>query len=96
MLCVSLVGILACRTGVRALAPRTSAGSLPMLGRIPCEGVTAPVWVIAGLGSRGLVYHGLLGRLLAQAVVSESEAALPAELVSWKIRNGKQAVFEGA
>ncbi|MEW5299267.1 MAG: hypothetical protein WDW36_002300 [Sanguina aurantia] len=83
------------RTGVRALAPRTAAGSLPMLGKLACDSIAAPVWVIAGLGSRGLVYHGLLGRLLAEAVVSEREDLLPPELTSWKLRNGKPAVFEG-
>ncbi|KXZ42873.1 hypothetical protein GPECTOR_113g285 [Gonium pectorale] len=79
------------REGVRALPPRTSAGSLPLLGRV------APGrswWLVGGLGSRGLVYHGLLGRLAAEAALSGSEEGLPAELTAWRGVRVGEAVFE--
>lgn len=80
-----------CREGVRALPPRTQHGSLPLLGRL------APGrrwWLAVGLGSRGLVYHGLLGRLAAEAAAADSEAGLPAELTAWRAVAPGQAAFE--
>ncbi|KAG2449227.1 hypothetical protein HYH02_005973 [Chlamydomonas schloesseri] len=56
------------REGVRALPPRTQHGSLPLLGRVAPG---RPWWLVAGLGSRGLVYHGWLGRLVAEAALGE-------------------------
>jgi len=41
-------------------------------------------WVVGGLGARGLVYHAWLGELVVQAVLSDSEAALPSQLLRWK------------
>ncbi|KAG2436276.1 hypothetical protein HXX76_006587 [Chlamydomonas incerta] len=59
------------REGVRALPPRTQHGSLPLLGRVA---PSSSWWLVAGLGSRGLVYHGWLGRLVAEAAVAVFEA----------------------
>jgi hypothetical protein len=42
------------------------------------------VWLLVGLGARGLVYHAWLGQLVAQAVLSNSEQQLPQELLSWR------------
>jgi glycine/D-amino acid oxidase-like deaminating enzyme len=42
------------------------------------------VWLLVGLGARGLVYHAWLGQLLAQAVLSDSEQQLPQELLAWR------------
>jgi hypothetical protein len=42
------------------------------------------VWLLVGLGARGLVYHAWLGRLAARAVVEGSEAHLPPELLAWR------------
>ena len=44
-------------------------------------------WVITALGSRGLLYHGYLGKILASAIVEEKEAMLPEELGSAVIKN---------
>lgn len=68
------------RLGVRALPPRTAAGALPLAGQVP--GLDN-VWVVAGLGARGLVYHAWLARLVAQGVVEGSDACLPKELRRW-------------
>lgn len=43
-----------------------------------------PVWLCVGLGARGLVYHAWLGRLVAAAVLADSEDGLPAELLAWR------------
>ncbi|PNH11072.1 hypothetical protein TSOC_002133 [Tetrabaena socialis] len=79
------------REGVRALPPRTPAGSLPLLGRLAPG---RPWWLVAGLGSRGLVYHGWLGRLAAEAVLADSEGGIPAELTAWRGVAAEAAVFE--
>ena len=70
--------------GVRALPPRTQLGALPLLGRVlPArtaeQPVSAPIWVLVGLGSRGLVYHALLAEQLATAVLTGDPGALPVE-----------------
>ncbi|KAJ8634846.1 hypothetical protein MRB53_009113 [Persea americana] len=76
------------RAGVRAMPPLTPLGSLPLLGcvndTISCQNVECRYWFVGGLGSRGLLYHGWLGKLTAQAVISCNEDFLPRELTSWK------------
>jgi hypothetical protein len=80
------------REGVRAVAPRTADGAPPLLGRLPMllqsAGSDSPpppeVWVVAGLGARGLVYHAWLGEMAARGVLERSEAHVPAELRRWQ------------
>ncbi|KAJ7979646.1 FAD-dependent oxidoreductase family protein [Quillaja saponaria] len=75
------------RAGLRAMPPLTSYGSLPLLGCIDdvIGGTrTCKYWVFGGLGSRGLLYHGWLGKLMAQAVLCCNEEVIPSELTSWK------------
>ncbi|KAH0970235.1 hypothetical protein GBA52_022391 [Prunus armeniaca] len=77
------------RAGLRAMPPLTPHGSLPLLGcvnDIVGENRTSNYWLFGGLGSRGLLYHGWLGKLMAQAVLSCSEELIPDELTSWKKR----------
>uniref|UniRef100_A0A7N0RG48 FAD dependent oxidoreductase domain-containing protein n=1 Tax=Kalanchoe fedtschenkoi TaxID=63787 RepID=A0A7N0RG48_KALFE len=76
--------------GVRAMPPLTANnGSLPLLGSID-NFVTGngnediKFWLFGGLGSRGLLYHALLGKLTANAVLSCNEKLIPSELISWK------------
>lgn len=42
------------------------------------------VWVLAGLGSRGLVYHGLLGEMVARAVLEGSPDEIGPEFRAWQ------------
>lgn len=75
------------KAGIRAMPPLTSLGSLPVLGRIDDLMVgnhSCQYWFFGGLGARGLLYHGLLGKLMAQAVLFNDETLLPVELTSWK------------
>lgn len=54
--------------GVRALARRQQEGRIPYCGRVAPQyiaGSLCPpsgVWVLTGLGSRGLIHHGILGQ----------------------------------
>ncbi|KAL0284342.1 UNVERIFIED_CONTAM: hypothetical protein Sangu_2830500 [Sesamum angustifolium] len=73
--------------GLRAMPPLTADGSLPLLGCIDdyVDGSeTCKYWLFTGLGARGLLFHGWLGKLLAQAVLSHDENLIPFELTSWK------------
>ncbi|XP_052182092.1 uncharacterized protein LOC127794866 [Diospyros lotus] len=77
--------------GLRAMPPLTPHGSLPLLGCLDDDFIggnlpSCKYWLLGGLGSRGLLYHGWLGKLMAQAVLSCNEDLLPSELTSWKIK----------
>ena len=73
--------------GLRAMPPLTGNGSLPLLGQIDDfigQNHESKFWLFSGLGSRGLLYHAWLGKLMAQAVLSCDEDVIPSELTSWK------------
>lgn len=53
---------------------------------------SVPVWLLVGLGARGLVYHAWLGQLMAAAVLSGSEKHLPPELLAWRGEQAASAV----
>ncbi|XP_031742853.1 uncharacterized protein LOC101203097 isoform X2 [Cucumis sativus] len=75
------------RGGLRAMPPLTPHGSLPLMGcidEIVRHNSSCKYWVFGGLGSRGLLYHGWLGKLTAQAVLSCNDELIPSELTSWK------------
>ncbi|CAJ2637523.1 unnamed protein product [Trifolium pratense] len=75
------------RAGLRAMPPLTPLGSLPLLGCINDfigRNRSCKYWLFGGLGSRGLLYHGWLGNLMAHAVLSCNEEVIPSELTSWK------------
>ncbi|KAF6147410.1 hypothetical protein GIB67_016767 [Kingdonia uniflora] len=75
------------KAGLRAMPPLTSLGSVPILGCVD-DAVggksSCKYWLLGGLGSRGLLYHGWLGKLMAQAVISCNENVFPTELTSWR------------
>ncbi|GAB2232643.1 hypothetical protein Droror1_Dr00011685 [Drosera rotundifolia] len=75
------------RAGLRAMPPLTVHGSLPLLGCLDefvASKCNTKYWLVSGLGSRGILYHGWLGKLTAQAVLSCNEDSIPPELISWK------------
>ena len=67
------------RYAVRANPPKTSDGALPLAGRVAVDGHHP--WFIAGLGARGLVYHALLARWVARAVLDDDASAIPQEIL---------------
>lgn len=54
--------ILECKAGIRA----SSIHHKPLIGKFLDK-----YWYITGLGSKGLLYHGYLGNLLAQAILND-------------------------
>ena len=63
---------------------RSHLGKLPLVGRLraslPAVPLStagpAPVWVLTGLGSRGLIHHAHLAEALAKAVLADDEGPL--------------------
>ena len=75
------------RAGIRAMPPLTALGSLPLLGRVDDLVIgshSCKYWFFGGLGARGLRYHSLLGKLMAQAALLNDQTLLPLELTCWK------------
>ena len=77
------------RAGVRALPPRCELGAVPLAGRahacfcaesVARGGSAHNVWVLSGVGSRGLLYHALLAAWLVDAAASDDAARLPDEV----------------
>jgi glycine/D-amino acid oxidase-like deaminating enzyme len=64
--------ILDCLSGVRVGNQRAY---LPLLGRLK-EGL----WVVTAMGSRGLLYHGLMGKILAEAIYRNDDEEIPKEV----------------
>lgn len=51
---------LSCRAGMRA----STAGHLPLLKQM-----TEKIWILGGMGSKGLLYHALYARKLAESII---------------------------
>ena len=81
------------RYGVRANPPRSNLGSLPLVGRISVgkggernedskdvDKSLKSWWYVGGLGARGLVYHGMLGKIVARCVLEDDDRYIPTEL----------------
>jgi hypothetical protein len=84
---VKLVLHVQVRSGVRAVPQRTGEGAPPLLGKLPhsCNDTAdTERWLFTGLGVRGLLLHADMGHALAEAVVNNSEAALPATVLRWQ------------
>lgn len=63
--------------GMRALPPRSKLGSVPLAARLQGVPDGHSLWMLSGLGSRGLLHHAYLGKLVAQAVVAGNEQLIP-------------------
>lgn len=59
------------RTGVRALPPKTHRGALPLL-----RFLNPNIWIISGLGTRGLLYHAYLGATTAHSILDDPIAEI--------------------
>lgn len=66
--------------GTRVQSQRGSRGRLPIIGKLDGSGKN---WVFTGLSSRGLLYHAVYGKVLAQAILARSEKRLESECVGF-------------
>lgn len=71
--------VLGANAGLRALPPRSEAGSVPIACRLSGLDKNVSAWVVTGLGSRGLLHHAYLGRVVAHAVAAGNEKLIPAD-----------------
>ncbi len=69
---VEKMELIECVSGIRA----TSKRKLPIVGK-----VSKREWCITGLGAKGLLYHGALGKNLAQAILSDNPSLIPQDLL---------------
>jgi glycine/D-amino acid oxidase-like deaminating enzyme len=72
-------------SGTRVQSERGKYGRMPIIGRLPNSEVDA--WIFTGLSSRGLLYHGLYGEILVDAILDDSEDTMLArceDLNWWK------------
>jgi len=72
--------------GCRVQSNRGRFGRMPMVGRLDRDdvGLTSAIdhdnlWLFTGLSSRGLIYHGLFGRMIAEAIEEGDEGAIRRE-----------------
>ena len=68
------------RAGVRAIPPRGPEGACPLAGRAHSAAGQTNVWMIGGMGSRGLLYHALVAKWLVDAAVACDARRLPDEV----------------
>ena len=62
-------------TGIRMQSNRGKYGRMPMIGRLNSSHHNNS-WIFTGLSSRGLIYHGIFGKWLANAVLHDDEAVI--------------------
>lgn len=64
-------------SGIRMQSNRGRYGRMPIIGRLDSlKEDNQNSWIFTGLSSRGLIYHGLFGRWLAEAVLHNDEQIL--------------------
>lgn len=62
--------------GYRVQSNRGMYGRRPIVGRLDGTDGKKASWIFSGLGSRGLLYHGLYGDMLSDAILLDNEEVL--------------------
>jgi glycine/D-amino acid oxidase-like deaminating enzyme len=60
-------------SGYRVQSQRGPRGRLPIIGKLKDFGCHSNAWIFTGLSSRGLLYHGLYGEVLAKMILEEED-----------------------
>jgi len=75
-------------SGTRVQSARGWAGRRPIVGRLSSSSTKRKdKWIFTGLSSRGLLYHGLYGKFLAEAILADNEQVLLdrcSEILWWR------------
>jgi glycine/D-amino acid oxidase-like deaminating enzyme len=67
-------------SGWRVQSHRTGQGRLPIIGKLHGKEHIAcghqDAWIFTGLSSRGLLYHGLFGKILTEAIINKCDVKM--------------------
>lgn len=63
-------------TGWRVQSERGASGRIPIVGRLDVNTLHNNVWIFTGLGSRGLIHHGVYGSVLSEAILRNDESVI--------------------
>jgi glycine/D-amino acid oxidase-like deaminating enzyme len=69
--------VVGCTVGIRVVTPRSHHGKIPFVRQHKNH---KNIWTLGGLGSRGLIWHALLGKMVVKAA-STGATTLPPELL---------------
>jgi len=75
------VGKLTC--GTRVQSRRGKNGRMPIVGKLKCCDFHPNAWLFTGLSSRGLIYHGIYGKLLSTSILQGNEDNL-VDVLWWR------------
>ena len=73
-------------SGIRVQSERGRNGRMPLIGRLATKD-HPNTWIFTGLSSRGLLYHGIYGDILTDAILANTEDVIHSrceDLTWWK------------
>ncbi len=65
-------------SGYRVQSKRGKYGRMPIIGKARYDDVHHNSWLFTGLSARGLIYHGIYGKILSEAVIEGDEGRMRA------------------
>ena len=77
-------------TGYRVQSQRGKYGRMPIIGKSMYHDVHRNSWLFSGLSARGLIYHGIFGETLSQAILKDDEGEILQRIPEafwWKTTN---------
>mmetsp|Transcript_24781 Transcript_24781/g.37002 ORF Transcript_24781/g.37002 Transcript_24781/m.37002 type:complete len:487 (-) Transcript_24781:5652-7112(-) len=63
-------------TGYRVQSRRGPRGRMPIIGKSLYDDVHRNSWLFSGLSARGLIYHGIFGQTLSEAILKDDEGEI--------------------
>ena len=63
-------------SGWRVQSERGAYGRIPIVGRLKETTLHNDAWIFTGLGSRGLIHHGIYGEVLSDAILENNEISI--------------------
>ncbi len=66
-----------CTAGIRVMSERTNLGKVPIIARHPKH---SSLWMIGGLGARGLIHHAYVANKLVLAIINGDINIIPNEM----------------
>lgn len=67
-------------TGCRVQTTRGQYGRMPCIGKAKYNDVHRNAWLFTGLSGRGLIYHGIYGKVLSKAILKDNEEEILSQI----------------